>query len=235
MPVCFSNFSSEHSATLAVGFGTILLILWVARIFPRARPWTTGLLAFLNVGSYPLTQAAWLAYGQQMGMENILPFHLCDVASLAAGFALLTRSPLLGSLTYFWGLAATVQALATPALSVEFPNPPYIMFFTQHFAIVAVALYLPLVEGWRPKSPWWRSPLEVYGWSVGYLLAALTLNFFLKTNFGFASHPPDNPSLIDYLGKWPIYLWWMSLIALALYLLLALPFCRKRRVASPGK
>ena len=49
----------------------------------------------------------------------------------------------------------------------------------------------------------------------------------LRTNFAFASRPPENPSLIDYLGPWPLYLFAMQGIALVLFLLLALPF-RKR-------
>jgi uncharacterized membrane protein YwaF len=49
----------------------------------------------------------------------------------------------------------------------------------------------------------------------------------LGTNFAFASRPPDNPSLIDHLGRWPLYLFAMQGIALTLYLLLALPFRRR--------
>jgi uncharacterized membrane protein YwaF len=52
---------------------------------------------------------------------------------------------------------------------------------------------------------------------------ALSINFLLDTNFGFATRPPDNPSLIDHLGPWPWYLLWMQLIAILVFLLLALP------------
>jgi len=56
---------------------------------------------------------------------------------------------------------------------------------------------------------------------------AFLINTLLKTNFAFASRPPDNPSLIDHLGSWPFYLFAMQGIALVLYLLLALPFREK--------
>jgi len=161
--------------------------------------------------------------GRPMPMENILPLHLCDIAAMTAGFALLTKRPVLCALTYFWGLAATLQALLTPALGIGYPSWPFITFFTHHFAIVAAALYLPIVEGWRPKQPLWKTPLEVYGWSVAYLVFALTANNLLDTNFGFASRPPENPSLIDHLGPWPWYLFSMQFIAICLFLLLALP------------
>ena len=150
------------------------------------------------------------------------------VAAIVAGFALITRSALLCSLTYFWGLAATFQALLTPAVSVGFPEWAFITFFIQHFAIVATALHLPIVEGWRPKNPLWKSPLEIYGWSVAYLIFAMTVNKLLGTNFGFASRPPDNPSLIDHLGPWPWYLFSMQAIAVCIFLLLAVPLVTRR-------
>jgi len=56
---------------------------------------------------------------------------------------------------------------------------------------------------------------------------ALGVNTLLGTNFGFASRPPANPSLIDHLGPWPWYLLSMQAIAVTLFLLLALPLCRR--------
>ena len=128
-----------------------------------------------------------------------------------------SRSPISGA------LPQPRQALLTPAISHGPPSLPFIHFFVQHFAIVAAALYIPLVLKWRPKAPWWRSPLEVFGISIAYHCFSLAVNALLETNFAFASRPPDNPSLIDHLGPWPVYLFAMQGIALLLYLALALP------------
>jgi uncharacterized membrane protein YwaF len=54
------------------------------------------------------------------------------------------------------------------------------------------------------------------------------VNGVLGSNFGFASRPPDNPSLIDHLGPWPWYLCSMFGIALLFYFLLALPFAKRK-------
>lgn len=184
----------------------------------------TALLAFLNLSVYPLVQAAWLTVDVPKSIDNILPLHLCDFAAMTAGFALITRRPWLCSLTYFWGLAATLQALITPAITIGFPTLPFVMFFVQHFSVVIAALYLPIVLGWQPKRPLWRSPLEIFGISVIYLIFAITVNHFLGSNFAFVSHPPDNPSLIDHLGPWPWYIFSLLGIALVLYFVLVLPF-----------
>ena len=145
------------------------------------------------------------------------------------GFALVTRRPLLCAITYFWGLAATVQALITPAITIGFPSAPFVMFFVHHFVVVIAALYIPIVQGWRPKHPLWRSPLEIFGVSVIYLFFALLVNRLIGSNFAFVSHPPPNASLIDHLGPWPWYIFSLLGLALALYFALVLPFLGRPR------
>ena len=229
MPNAFQPFTAQHYISVAIGFAAVAGFLLAGKKGGGSRRRATALLALLNLSAFPLNLAAWYAIDAPKSLENFLPLQLCDVATLTAGFALLTKRPLLCALTYFWGLAATMQALLTPAITVGFPHMAFVMFFVQHFAIVAAAFYLPIVEGWRPRQPLWKAPLEIYLWSVLYLALAMTVNKLLRTNFGFASRPPDNPSLIDHLGPWPWYLGWMLGLALILYYLLALPFWRKSK------
>ena len=224
MTTPFQPFTQQHFITVVIGFVAVAACVMAGKKGGDSRRRTTALLALINLSAFPLSLAAWSTVDAPKSLTNFLPLQLCDVATLTAGFALITKRPLLCALTYFWGLAATMQALLTPALTVGFPHMAFVMFFVQHFAIVAAAFYLPLVEGWRPRRPLWKAPLEIYFWSVVYLIFAMAVNKLLGTNFAFASHPPVNPSLIDQLGPWPWYLLWMQGIALVLFYLLALPF-----------
>ena len=228
MPPPFEPFSAQHWITLVIGTLALLALLAAGRCGGHARSIATGVLAFANLTVYPLSVAAWRSLGEPLTLDKFMPLHLCDLAAIIAGFALLSRHPLLCTLTYFWGLAATSQALVTPALTVAFPSGPFVMFFVQHFAVVGAALFLVLVDGWRPKRPLWRGPCEAFGWGVAYLCMVLCVNWVLGTNFGFATHPPDNPSLLDHFGAWPWYLVSSLAMALGLFFLLALPFrvCR---------
>ncbi len=226
----FHPFTPPHFIALAIGLSLTAALLVFAKRSEKNQRLSTALLTFLCLASYPMHLFAWQEYPK--ALDNILPFHLCDLAAITAGFALFTRKPFLLALTYFWGIAATSQALLTPAITIGPPNLPFISFFVQHFAIVAAALYIPIVLKWKPELPWWRSPLKIFGISVIYQGFALLINTALKTNFAFASRPPDNPSLIDHLGAWPIYLFAMQGIALLLYLLLALPFARGSGVTT---
>ncbi len=218
----FRPFTPEHFIALGIGaLLTIILLLTAKSGLRNERP-ITALLAFVNLAAWPMHLIAWRHYPR--ALDNILPFHLCDLAGFAAGFALITRNPLLCALAYFWGLAATVQGLLTPAITWAPPAAPFISFFIQHFAVVAAALYIPIVLRWRPAGPWWKLPLQVLGISIAYQAVALLVNITLGTNFAFASRPPPNPSLIDHLGPWPYYLFSMQALALIFFFLLALPF-----------
>jgi hypothetical integral membrane protein (TIGR02206 family) len=232
MPQPFHPFTPEHYAAVAIGTVATVALIVAGKRGGQSRTLATALLAFLNLSALPFGLAAWMALAGPKSIDNFLPLHLCDVAAMTAGFALITKRPLLRALTYFWGLAATVQALITPAISVGFPHAAFVMFFIQHFAVVAAAFYIPLVEGWRPEGPLWRAPLTIFAWSLLYLLVVIVVNRLLGSNFAFAMRPPDNPSLIDHLGPWPWYLLSLLGIGLLLFFLLALPFFKNPKKAD---
>lgn len=229
MPPPFQPFGATHTAALVAGAAGIAILLVLGKSGGGKERVARSLLAFLNFAAFGYSQAAWASIEGGHDLDSSLPFHLCDVAAILAGFALLTGRRRLALLTYFWGLAATVQALATPAISIDFPHPAFISFFVHHFAVVGAALYLPVVGGWRPDRPWWKSPLEAWIWTALYAALASAANFALGTNFGFLARKPENPSLLDHLGPWPVYLLWMAVLAFAFFSLLVTPFRPWRR------
>lgn len=233
MPQRFHPFSAQHGITVLIGVIIIAAILTAGRKSARGKRITSAILIFITLGIYPLGQIAWLFNGSNVSLENRLPFHLCDLAALIAGAALLKKNRTLCELTYFWGLAASIQGLLTPAVGYGFPSPVFIAFFVHHFVIVGIALYLPVVHGWRPCSPWWQSPLRAFGWANVYLVMAYALNLLLGTNFGFFMAKPENPSLLDHFGPWPWYILGMEALAIVFFLLLMLPFAhRGNKLAS---
>lgn len=218
-----------HGWTIVVGLLGVVGVILLGRSGERNDRTARCVLAFLCLAAFAYTQAAWLTLDGDPDLDSGLPLHLCDLSAIIAGFALISRKPLLMVLTYFWGLAATVQALATPAISIGFPHPAYIAFFVQHFAIVAAALYLPIVMDWRADRPWWRGPWTAIRWINVYLVMAMVVNVWLGTNFGFTARKPVNPSLLDQLGPWPLYLIWMEVLAAGLFSLLALPVLKRNK------
>jgi hypothetical integral membrane protein (TIGR02206 family) len=232
MPTSFAVFSATHGIAVMLGFLVLAGFMIIARHSARGKTIVTGLLAFFCLAAYGYSQWAWSTCTEPTSLDSILPFHLCDFAGFLAGYALLSRKPLARELTFYWGLAGTLQGLITPALAYDLPHPAFFTFFLHHFAIVGAALFLPLCDGWRPQQPFYKSPLRAFLWINLYLIFAGTMNVLLGTNFGFLAHPPINPSLIDHLGPWPWYIVSFEIIGLALFFLLTLPFIRKNRTTG---
>ena len=131
----------------------------------------------------------------RLEIAHLLPMHLCDWALVVTVLALLRRSQGCFELAYFWGLCGTLQALFTPAIEAGLEWWRLIVFFLDHATIVAAVIFLILVARMRPRTLW-----NVFVWSEIYLLAALTVNAWTGGNYGFLSHRPATPSLLDFFS-----------------------------------
>ena len=221
----FTLFGVSHIAALLCIAALTAFAVWACRKDAKSKTAKTciGLLAFLCFSIYPLQQIFHTVVGGVVKVEDIYPFHLCDIAAVICGFALITRKPALCELAYFWGLAGTLQGLLTPDLNHDFPNPVFLIFFTIHGAIVATALLLPLGLGWKPRP---KATLRVFIWVLVYTAGALIINAIMGSNFGFLTHKPENASLLDIMGPWPWYILVLLLMAGLIFWLLSWPFKR---------
>src|SRR5579884_458888 len=84
--------------------------LWVARAL--------GAALAADAVSYVVA----LVLAGSFSARTDLPLALCNCAALVAAAACFWRVPLLVELTWFWGLAGTLQAVVTPDLSSGFPH-----------------------------------------------------------------------------------------------------------------
>ncbi len=228
MLAAFELYGTGHMGTLLVLAVSAALLIRQCRSHPESahtKSWLT-LLAFCCFAAYPANQAAWESTGGQIQLTAIVPLHLCDVTAFLCGFALVTRRQLVCELSYFWGLAGTVQGLLTPNLPYGFPHPVFLTFFMQHGVVVIAALLLPMGLGWRPREYAW---LRAFGWVVAYGMAAIGVNILLDTNFGFLMHKPAGASLLDIMPPWPWYILCLLSLALLIFWLLGLPFRRHPR------
>jgi hypothetical integral membrane protein (TIGR02206 family) len=95
---------------------------------------------------------------------------------------------------------------------------------TAHTLIVAAAITMTFVEGYRPT---WKSLLRA---AIGiniYMVVVMGVNVLLGSNYMFIARKPDTASLIDVLGPWPWYILSLEAIGAALLLLLYAPYAIK--------
>lgn len=156
---------------------------------------------------------------------DFLPLHLCDFAIFVAAFALLTRRPGAVELVWFWALTGTLLAVLTPAVSGRFPDWRWLLYFAMHGGVITAAVVLVLGCGIQPRpGAAWRA----FGWTVAYAAVVGFVDLMTGANFLWLRAKPEQPTILDWLGPWPVYLIAAGAIGLAGFHLLALPFRARR-------
>ena len=169
-------------------------------------------------------QGSWSA-------KTSLPLALCDVGVLVAAVACWCQTALLVELTYFWGLAGTLQGLLTPDLNVGFPHLVFFQYVVGHAGIVVAALFL--VVGLR-IVPRRRSVPRVLAITLGYSAVVGVVDALTGANYMFLRSPPGEWTLLRLLGPWPWYIASAVGVAAVLVTLLDAPFWAGRRRAAPA-
>ena len=201
----------------------------VACIAARRAPgtWTRwvahgiGLVLAADAVSYSIG----LAVAGTWSAKTSLPLALCDVAVLVAACACWWRVPLLVELTYFWGLAGTLQAVVTPDLNSGFPHLLFFQYVVGHLGIVVAALFL--VVGMR-ISPRPGAVRRTFAITVGYSALVGIVDGVTGANYMFLRRPPGEWTLLRLLGPWPWYTLSAAAVALVLFTALDAPFRRRR-------
>jgi hypothetical integral membrane protein (TIGR02206 family) len=215
----FTLFGAIHIAILCAVPALAGALGFAHRRFPAARNCIRlGFAAILlaDVTAY----YGWLAIHHNLTFPDHMPFELCDASMALTVLSLFLLRPILFDLAYYWALAGASMALLTPNLQEAFPSPGSVQFFVSHGLTVTGVLYLAW-SGQASPRPW-----SVARAIIGVNVFAATVGVFdylYKTNYLYLRFKPANPSLLDFLGPWPIYLVGAEGVALALFLFLYLP------------
>ena len=209
----------EHVVALAVIAVVVAALVVAARKSPGR--WLNVLAIVLVVD-----EVSWWVYliaGGVPGsrLEQSLPLQLCDVAIFIAAAALWTRNQLLVEVTYFWGIAGTLQALLTPDLPQHFPSYPYWQYYIAHGGVVAAALLL--VVGMRLHPRRW-AVARVAALTVAYAAFVFVVDLVTLSDYMYLRTKPSSATLLDFLGPWPVYILSAALIGIGLFAILDAPF-----------
>ena len=224
---------TAYGVTVAVAVGAGALVCTGARRHPGPwRAWVAWILGLLLLADAVSFIVALVVAGT-FSAKTSLPLALCDMAALVAAAACWTRVAVLVELTYFWGLAGTLQAVITPDLNAGFPHLVFFQYMVGHLGIVVAALYL--VVGLR-ITPRPGAVLRVFAITLGYTAFVGLVDGLTGANYMFLRSPPGEWTLLKVLGPWPWYIGSAAGVALVLLVALDAPFwgSRRRRDAVPS-
>ncbi|HKV88910.1 MAG TPA: TIGR02206 family membrane protein [Candidatus Dormibacteraeota bacterium] len=218
----------EHVGALAVTAFAACAAVAAPRRWPGR--WTVHACRLLAIVLLAI-EASWWVYVAAGGVPGStpagsLPLQLCDAAILVASLALWTRRQVLVEVTYFWGLAGSLQALLTPDLPQHFPSYPYLQYYLAHGGVVAAALLLTAGLGLHPRP---FSAVRVAGITVVYAALVGTVDALTGANYMYLRARPPSPTLLDAMGPWPLYIGGAAGLAVVLLAALEAPFHLPRR------
>jgi hypothetical integral membrane protein (TIGR02206 family) len=196
-------------------------LLTVRNAGDRAKARVRWLLALILLTN----EIVWHAWNYMYGrwdIQTMLPLHLCSLLVWTGAFMLLTKNYRVYEFMYFMGIGGAIQALATPGIGdYNFPHFLFFQYFLSHGLIITSAIYMTVVEGFRPT---WKSLLRVAIWMNIYVVIVYFINRAIGSNYLMINYKPETPSLLDLLPEWPVYILYMELIGVVTMLLLYLPF-----------
>lgn len=215
-PAAFTPFSQTHAIVAGSHVLAMVVLVLLGRAW-RGREageslhimWT----AFVTI--IQLVNLVCWSTPPRLDPADSLPLHICDLAGLIAILALVTEARWARLLMFYWGIGLSTQAFITPVITDAPDTMRFQLFFLSHLTIVATPIYDVLVRGFRIT---WRD----FAWAMVFTLAyggvVIPLNMLFDWNYGYAGQTtPDNPTIIDKLGPWPLRLLWMAGIVFTLF------------------
>jgi hypothetical integral membrane protein (TIGR02206 family) len=221
----FELFGAAHLSILG-----IILLVGISLIYLRKLLDEKGRTRFrYGLAIWVLVwESSWHIWNMYWGIWNVqenLPLHLCSIFAWLTVIMLLRKNTTIYELAYFLGIGGATQALLTPDTGIYgLPHFRAVQTLASHGGIAIAALYMTLVEGYRPT---WGSFKRVFQWTNIYMVLIFFLNFALGSNYLFIAHKPPFPTIIDLLAPWPWYILELELIALVICFILYLPFAIK--------
>lgn len=220
----FDLFGTTHLAAL----GALVLLNLFLFFFKNASDGTKSAIRWMLALILLVNEIAWHYWNYVFGkwtIQTMLPLHLCSLLVWTGALMLITKNYRVYEFMYFMGIAGAIQALATPGIGIyNFPHFVFFQYFLSHGLIITSAIYMTVVEGFRPT---WKSILRVAIWMNIYVVIVYFINTAIGSNYLMINHKPDTPSILDLFPGWPTYILYMELIGVIAVLLLYLPFAVK--------
>jgi hypothetical integral membrane protein (TIGR02206 family) len=220
--------SPAYWIAVSIGAALCFALTLAARLRPGDWALTAGRVLSVVLATDSITSVVRPIAEGTFTVQASLPLSLCDVGLVIATFACWMPSrTLLVELTYFWGLAGSLQGVLTPDLTQRFPELQFFVYVVGHVGIVTAAIYLVVGLRCQPRP---RAVPRIFLITVAYAAVVGVVDAATGANYMFLRAKPATGSLLSVLGPWPWYIAGAAALALLVVTLLDAPFWRGRRI-----
>jgi len=218
----FILFNTPH----LVGLGIVLLVVLSMFLVKRSQsPRLRNAVRCSLAGTLLVVEISWHLWNYFTGqwtLDKMLPLHLCSIMVWLSIYMLLTKNYSIFEFAYLLGIAGALQALLTPdAGRYGFPHFRFFQVMMSHGALVTAAVYMAVVEGYRPYP---KSLVRVLVGANIYMAFVGLVNWLVGGNYMFIAHKPETASLLDVLPPWPWYIGIIEILGLVFILLFYAPY-----------
>ena len=220
--------SATYVSTLAITVVASVALCFGARRHPGTWVGITDRLLAVVLLAASLEWVWTTGVSQGWSPADSLPLALCDVATLVAAAALWWRIPLLVELTWFWGLAGSLQSLITPDVQLGLPSATFIEYVVAHAGIVITALFLVVGQRIAPRA---RGAARVFAITAAYTAVVGLADALTGGDYMYLRSRPSSWTLLSVLGPWPWYIFSAAGVALVLLVALDGPFWHRRQLS----
>lgn len=223
----FVQGSTLHITCLAVSCAFIFFTVLLSR-HSRRKP-HSRMRYFVAIGCLILWifNTAFFLMPIRFQWDQVLPLHVCNLANLIGAVAVWKKIRLFQAVLYFWTFALCIWAFLTPALLHGPAYGEFWIFWAYHIFILIATSFVLTADNFRAGWQDWRKAVI---FTLSYMIIVAIIDRITGWNYGFVgAGKPDQPTLLDVLGPYPLRLLWIALIGFAVFTLLMLPFCFSKK------
>ena len=218
----FEIFGNSHIATLL----TIIAIAFILPISLKDRDSEKILIAkFLGVSAIilELIKPFIWHYSMDFPWVRLIPIHMCNLSTIFIGIFLLTKKRIFFEVSFFWGIGGGLNALLTPDVPKNFPDPQYVLFFVGHGLLIIAIVFASLGLKNRPTLSSVRNGIY---FSLAVLPIIYLVNILIgpPANYWYLGVKPVGESLLDFFPDPPFHIPLLIILGIIVFYLIYLPF-----------
>jgi hypothetical integral membrane protein (TIGR02206 family) len=172
----------------------------------------------VNLMLMDLSYRLWSGFYQTNNISGLLSIHISSMSVILSVIVLIRFKQKIFDVLFYWALILVPQAIITPGIyRFGFPHLRFFQILWVHFLVLYTIVYLLWVEKRRLSKNNLRRALivtHIYGFFV------FIVNMIFNTNYMFIGNKSSVPSLIQYLGPWPYYIFVLDIILIVLFIVL---------------